>query len=72
MVATTFWSPDGKPMSAAQFIEHLYGELPDLFKDEYELRALWSRAYTRKKGLLLGLEEKGLRQGSVGSSQPLD
>lgn len=58
MMATTFWSPDGKPMSAAQFIEGLYGELPELFKNEEELRALWSKPDTRKQ-LLAGLEEKG-------------
>jgi len=58
MMATTFWSPDGKPMSAAQFIERLYGDLPELFKDEDELIALWSRPDTRKK-LLAGLAEKG-------------
>lgn len=58
MTATTFWSPDGKPMSAVQFVEGLYGELPELFKDEDELRALWSNPDTRKK-LLTGLEEKG-------------
>ena len=40
MMATTFWSPDGKPMSAAQFIERLFGDLPELFKDEDELRRL--------------------------------
>ncbi|GMR19674.1 MAG: hypothetical protein BMS9Abin36_0269 [Gammaproteobacteria bacterium] len=55
---TTFWSPDGKPISAAQFIEGLYGELPELFKDEDELRALWSIPDTRK-ALLDGLEERG-------------
>ena len=58
MVATTFWSPDGKPISAAQFIERLYGDLPALFKNEDELIALWSKPDTRKK-LLAGLEEKG-------------
>lgn len=58
MMATTFWSPDGKPMSAAQFIGKLFGELPELFKDEDELRALWSKPDTRKK-LMIGLEEKG-------------
>jgi type I restriction enzyme R subunit len=58
MMATTFWSPDGKPMSAAQFIERLYGDLPELFKDEDELIALWSKPDTRKK-LMAGLEEKG-------------
>ena len=58
MAATTFWSPEGTPMSAAQFVERLFGELPELFKDEDELRALWSKPDTRK-ALLSGLEEKG-------------
>jgi type I restriction enzyme R subunit len=58
MMATSFWSPDGRPMSAAEFIERLYGELPELFKDEDELRTLWSNPDTRKR-LLAGLEEKG-------------
>ncbi|CAK8725574.1 type I site-specific deoxyribonuclease [Candidatus Electrothrix aarhusensis] len=58
MSATTFWSPGGTPISAAQFIEELYGELPTLFQDEDELRNLWSNPDTRKK-LLTGLEEKG-------------
>jgi len=58
MMATTFWSPDGKPMSAAQFVERLFGDLPELFKNEDELRRLWSLPDTRRK-LLTGLEEKG-------------
>ncbi|HKK87981.1 MAG TPA: type I restriction-modification enzyme R subunit C-terminal domain-containing protein, partial [Saprospiraceae bacterium] len=36
----------------------LFGDLPELFKDEDELRALWSRPDTRK-ALLEGLAEKG-------------
>jgi len=58
MMATSFWSPDGKPMSAAQFMERLFGDTPDLFKDEDELRRLWSKPDTRRK-LLEGLDEKG-------------
>jgi type I restriction enzyme R subunit len=58
MMATTFWSPDGKPISANQFIEKLFGDLPQFFKDEEELRKLWSRPDTRK-ALLQGLSEKG-------------
>jgi len=58
MMATTFWSPDGKPMSAAEFIQRLFGDLPELFKDEDELRALWSEPGTRK-ALLENLSEKG-------------
>jgi type I restriction enzyme R subunit len=56
--ATTFWSEDGKPISAQQFIEALFGKLPELFKDEDELRKIWSQSDTRKK-LLEGLAERG-------------
>jgi len=56
--ATSFWGPDGKPISAQQFIERLFGQLPQLFKDEAELRKLWSVPGTRK-ALLKSLEEKG-------------
>lgn len=58
MSATSFWSPDGKPISAAEFIQRLFGELPALFADEDELRAVWGLPDTRSK-LLEGLEEKG-------------
>ena len=58
MMATTFWSPDGKPMSAAEFIKRLFGDLPELFKDEDELRTLWGQPDTRK-ALLESLSEKG-------------
>lgn len=58
MVATTFWSPDGKPMSAAEFIERLFGEFPALFQDEDQLRELWGQPETRK-ALLDTLAEKG-------------
>ena len=34
MVSTTFWHPDGTPMSAQQFMEMLFGRLPEFFKNE--------------------------------------
>lgn len=58
MVATTFMSGDGTLLSAAQFIESLFGELPSLFKSEDELRQLWGNPETRKK-LLERLSEQG-------------
>jgi len=64
MTATSFWSADGTPMSAAQFLESLYGALPEFFKDEDQLRAIWSDPGTRK-ALLMGLADKGF------SSEPL-
>lgn len=48
MVATSFWSADGKPMSAQQFMENLFGALPEFFKNEEELRTIWSNPITRK------------------------
>jgi type I restriction enzyme R subunit len=58
MMCTTFWHPDGTPMSAQQFMEMLFGKLPEFFKNEAQLRSLWSAPDTRKK-LLQGLAEKG-------------
>jgi type I restriction enzyme, R subunit len=58
MVATTFWHADGTPMSAQQFMEMLFGKLPEFFKNEDELRTLWSDPETRAK-LLIELAEKG-------------
>ncbi len=67
MMATTFWSPDGKPMSAAEFIERLFGELPALFRDEDELRALWSAPDTRK-ALIEALGRRGTDTNSLRKS----
>ena len=58
MMSTTFWHRDGTPMSAQQFMEMLFGKLPDFFKNEAELRVIWSDPATRKK-LLQGLAENG-------------
>ena len=58
MSATTFWGPDGKPISAQDFIKRMFGELPELFKDEDELTELWSNPDTRK-ALLEGLADRG-------------
>ena len=68
MMATTFWSADGTPMSAAQFLESLYGVLPEFFKDEDELRTLWSAPDTRK-ALLAGLADKGFNKEPLAEMQ---
>jgi type I restriction enzyme R subunit len=56
--ATSFWGPDGRPLSAAEFIQSLFGKAPELFKDEDELRRLWGAPETRK-ALLTALAEAG-------------
>ncbi|MBA3352711.1 MAG: DEAD/DEAH box helicase family protein [Blastocatellia bacterium] len=70
MMATTFWSPDGKPMSGAEFLKSLYGKLPDFFKNEEELRALWSDPTTRKS-FLQALADKGFGRDALAELQRL-
>ena len=70
MMVTSFWHSDGTPMSAQQFMEMLFGKLPDFFKDETELRTLWSAPDTRAK-LLQGLAEKGFGREQMAEMQKL-
>lgn len=70
MSATSFWHPDGTPMSAAQFMEALFGQLPEFFKDEDELRTLWGAPDTRRK-LLEGLAEKGFGKDQLAEMQKI-
>jgi type I restriction enzyme R subunit len=70
MQCTTFWHPDGTPMSAQQFMEMLFGKLPEFFKHESELRALWSAPDTRSK-LLAGLAEKGFGKEQLDEMQKI-
>ena len=70
MMVTTFWHPDGTPMSAHQFLEMLFGKLPEFFKDEDELRALWSVPDTRAK-LLQGLAEGGFGREQLAEMQKI-
>lgn len=70
MMSTTFWHPDGTPMSAQQFMESLYGHLPDLFKSEEELRRIWSAPDTRSR-LLAGLAEKGFGEEQLEEMQAI-
>jgi type I restriction enzyme R subunit len=68
MMMTTFWHPDGTPMSSQQFMDMLFGKLPDFFANEDELRELWSVPDTRAK-LLEGLEEKGFGHDQLAEMQ---
>ena len=70
MVSTSFWSADGKPISAEEFLNNLFGELPKLFKDEEELRRIWSLPKTRKE-LLEKLEDAGYPKSDLLTLQKL-
>lgn len=70
MMCTTFWHPDGTPISAQQFMELMFGKLPEFFKDEAELRTIWSVPATRKQ-LLSGLSEKGFGHEQLSEMQKI-
>lgn len=54
-----YFNPDdGKPMTAKEFVERLYNDLPTFFQDEDQLREIWSAPDTREK-LLNDLEGAG-------------
>ena len=68
MMMTSYWHPDGTPMSAQQFMELLFGKLPEFFHNEEELRTLWSVPDTRAK-LLQGLAESGFGHEQLAEMQ---
>jgi type I restriction enzyme R subunit len=72
MTSKMFYSVDGTPMSLTEFIQSLFNtlEMPDLFKNENELRALWSVPSTRAK-LLKQLEDAGFPTSELLSIQEL-
>jgi type I restriction enzyme R subunit len=67
-----FYSVDGRPISLTEFIESLFNtlEMPDLFKNEEELRAIWAVPSTRKI-LLKQLESAGFSTEELVSVQEL-
>jgi type I restriction enzyme R subunit len=70
MISTSFWSADGKPISAEEFLNNLFGELPNLFKSEEELRTIWSNPITRRT-LLEKLDEAGFGKEELSTLQSL-
>ena len=70
MISSSFWSADGKPISAEEFLSNLFGEMPKLFKDEEELRKLWSSPITRRT-LLDKLDDAGFPKSDLLTLQKL-
>ncbi len=70
MISTSFWNADGKPISAGEFLNNLFGELPNFFKNEAELRKLWSNPITRKT-LLKKLDDAGFGKEELTTLQKL-
>jgi len=72
MTATNFVGPDGKLLSAAQFIQLLYDtlSLPEYLKDETQLREIWSDPETRKH-LLGRLDDAGFGRDNLAAIQSI-
>lgn len=58
IAATTYWGPDGKPMTAQQFLDRLFGDLSGMIASEDELRQQWSNPESREHFIAL-LEQRG-------------
>lgn len=48
-VETIYFGPDGKAMSAREFLENVFGSLPQYFVTEEELQRIWSNPKTRQR-----------------------
>lgn len=72
MTTKMFYAVDGTPMTLTEFIQSLFNtlEMPDLFKNEDELRAIWSVPSTRAN-LLKQLENAGFPESELISIQEL-
>jgi len=51
IASTTYWSPEGKPITAAEFLERLFGDLKGIVTDEDHLRSVWSDPDNRERFL---------------------
>ena len=69
-MTTTFWGLDGQQLTVGQFLRSLFGELPAFYKDEQELRRIWSDPLTRSE-LLTKLGEQGFSIVDLGKIQEL-
>ena len=58
IATTTYWGPDGRPMSAQEFLERLFGDLSGLIVDEDTLRREWSDPKQRER-LIAVLDDRG-------------
>jgi type I restriction enzyme R subunit len=58
MKSVLFMGADGGMLTAKQFVEQLFGDLPRFFGNEDQLRQIWSNPSTREK-LLADLYEAG-------------
>ena len=64
IAATTYWSADGKPISAVEFLKRLFGDLKGMIVDEDQLRAIWADPDNRAT-FLESLDDHGYDRGRL-------
>ncbi|MCY3755148.1 MAG: DEAD/DEAH box helicase family protein [Alphaproteobacteria bacterium] len=70
LATTTYWGPDGKPISVAELLNRLFGDLSGMVADEDQLRAIWSDPDNRVR-FLQRLEEHGYPPGRLNEIRDL-
>ena len=70
MISTSFYSADGKPISIQEFMDNMFGAMPEFFKSEEELRKIWSNPTTRK-AYLDSIAEKGFGKDELETLQKM-
>jgi type I restriction enzyme, R subunit len=70
VAATTYWSHDGRPITAQEFMDQLFGDLGTLVASEDELRAIWSDP-ARRAAFIQRLAEMGYDAGRIEDMQRL-
>ncbi len=70
VAATTYWSHDGRPITAQEFMDQLFGDLGTLVASEDELRAIWSDP-ARRAAFIQRLAEMGYDPDRIEDMQRL-
>ena len=65
-----YWSADGTPITAKEFLERMFDDLPQFFENEDKLREIWSNPDTRET-LLQNLSEAGYDNEKLDSMKEL-
>lgn len=70
VAATTYWSHDGRPITAKEFMEQLFGDLGALLESEDDLRRIWSDP-ERREAFMRQLSELGYDRDRLSDMQRL-
>jgi type I restriction enzyme R subunit len=65
-----YWNAEGKPITAKEFVERMFDDLPQFFENEDHLREIWGNPNTREK-LLEELSEAGYDEEKLDSMKDL-